>query len=38
MTTVETIGVIGGGDDAGRLNGAIRARARAPAATFESGA
>jgi hypothetical protein len=47
MTTVETIGVIGGADDAGRLNGAIRGRARAAngapsvraaAATFESGA
>jgi hypothetical protein len=47
MTTVETMGVIGGGDDAGRLNGAIRGRARAAngvpsvraaAATFESGA
>jgi hypothetical protein len=47
MTTFETIGVIGGGDDAGRLHGVIRGGARAAnsatsvravAATFESGA
>jgi len=46
MTTVEKIGVIGGGDDPGRLNGVIHdgARAansahsvRAAGATFESG-
>jgi len=47
MTTVETIGVTGGGDDAGRLNGVTRGGARAAngapsvravGATFESGA
>ncbi len=46
MTTVEKIGVIGGGDGAGRLNGVIHGGARAAnsahsvraaGATFESG-
>jgi hypothetical protein len=46
MTTVEKIGVVGGGDYAGELNGVIRGGARAAnsaltlcaaSATFESG-